>query len=668
MTVLSAPHVTRFPAPASLALALAFALASGMGAACRTTTHTATTAPPARAAEPSPFSQKIVAWRLVLVHLSDSEAGLLPDDALPDVGGIARAQAVVAALANRAGPDALVVGVGDLFIPSPELALELDGRSAVLQGNDKLSLQASALGNHELDLGEQFLADAIAGAAFPYLTATLEVKAGPLSKVLADMSGGTPWTQDIKGKLAPRAKACVTGTVIDGVCRGLTVGLVGATTEELRLISAGASSNLAVPDDLLGVRDTVQRQVNLLRDEGVRVVVLLSHLQGAAREHALVQWGLVGVDVILAGGGENTLASRKHRLVPGDEPDRLCEKWGDPCYPTTLKARDGKPVLLAATGGQLQYVGNLITSYDEDGVLTGYHQTASRPWPVDEETLLELRARTDKQTLAFQQRAKKELVPLLVEVARSEVFLEGKREEVRNRETNLGDLATDALVFAARAADPSAAFALRNSGGIRGSIGSFDPQGAKKGGPIRLLDLKSVLRFDSKIVVVRTSHAELKATLESALRGAGTSKGQFPQVSREVTLRYTTRASEQSHVLKEGRITSLACPGARVRDLIITKEGHAPVVVIKDGAMPTPDASITWATIEYLSNGGDGWFPMRKPAAVVVDATEQSSVRALLLHLEATGAWQAGRAYPDGAGTRIVALDVEVPAPDGCAR
>ena len=636
---------------------LAFTIALVSLSGCTTTTTAAPTAPPSA---PSPFSSKRTAARLVLVHLSDSEAGLLQDDALPEVGGIARAQAVVQALKERGGPDAVVLGVGDLFIPSPELALEIDGRSAVLQGNDKLSLQASALGNHELDLGEQFLADAIAGASFPYLTATLFVKGGPLTKVLADMSPGTPWAHDIKGKLAPRAKLCAAGPVVDGVCGGLTVGLVGATTEELRLISAGASSNLTVPDDIDGVRGAVQQQVDALTKEGVRVVVLLSHLQGAAREQALIEGGLVGVDVVLAGGGENTLAGLKHRLVPGDDPDRLCQAWGEPCYPTLLVAKDQRPVLLAATGGQLHYVGNLVTHYDEDGVLTGTHESTSRPWPVDEHSLLELRAMVDKHTLAFQQRAKEELAPLLLEIAHSDVFLEGKREEVRNKETNFGDLSADALVFAARAAQHSPAFAMRNGGGIRASIGHFDDRGHKTGGPIRLLDLKTALRFDAPVVVVHTSHAELKATLESALRGAGTSKGQFPQVSGEVKLTYTTGAAEQTHVLKEGRIASLSCAGARVRDLVVTGAAGIPLVVVKDGALPTPRAKIAWATLDYLAKGGDGWFPAQQLAHLAVDATEQSSVRAFIDSLEKSGAWQDGRAYAT-TGARIVQTDMQVP-------
>lgn len=665
--------------------ALTVALALALGAACTTKTSSLKTINDQKktAQSTSPFSTAIVAWRLVIVHLSDSEAGLIPPDMRPDIGGVARAQAIIRALANRGGPDSVVVGVGDMFIPSPELSLELDGRSAVLTGNDKLGLMASALGNHELDLGEQFLADAIANNTFPYLSSTLTVRGGPLAAVAYDIEskndGKTPWAKDVKGKLTTRAKVCTAEIdAATGQCKGLTVGLVGATTEELRLISAGASSSLAMPNDISGVRAAVQHEVDAMEHEGIKVIVLLSHLQGAAREKALVEGGLRGVDVVLAGGGENKLASKKHRLLDGDKQDRLCATWGDPCYPTTLTATDGKPVLLAATGGDFEYVGNLITSYDEAGVLTGYHEQHSRPWPVDEESLLELRASIDKDLLAFQQRAKKELMPLLMEVAQTDVFLEGTREEVRNRETNLGDLSSDAIAFAARA--QGAQFAMRNGGGIRGSIGQFDEEGRKTGAPIRVMDLKTVLRFDSKIVVVETTHQQLKDTIESALRGAGTSKGHFPQVSKQVKLEYTTSAPEQTHTLREGRIDALACPGARLRTLIITPEGGTgtapgtghgtgtPIVVVKDGALPTPSAKIAWATLEYLANGGDGWFPAQKVEPKPVDGmSEQTSLRAFIDDEVHNARWSSARRYIDGEGKRIITVTTKVDAPPACA-
>ncbi len=644
-----------------------FALSAA--SACRTPRNAAVPAPRAAAPAPKaaapavPWSRSPAAARLVLVHLSDSEAGLLPDDASAAGGGLARAQAVISALKARGGDDALVLAAGDLYIPSPELSLEIAGKSAVLTGNTMLSLQASALGNHELDLGEEFLGNAIAAMSFPYLTSTLAVTSGPLEKVLADVSHGTPWADDIPGKLVPRAKACV-GKRVGAACDGLVVGLVGATTEELRLISKGASADLASPNDLDGVRADIQKNVDALTQEGVHVVILLSHLQGAFREAQLVKDGLTGVDIIVAGGGENRLAAKGDRLLEKDEPDRLCKVFGEPCYPTALVARDGKPTLLVATSGDLRYVGNLVADFDADGVLTGTDDTASRPWPVDEESLIELRAHLDKKTLAFQQQVRDDLQPLLEEIGSSDVFLEGTREEVRNRETNLGDLSADAIVYAARALSP--ALGLRNGGGIRASVGIVDSiTGERKGGPIRMLDLKTALRFDSKVVVVDTTHAGLKATLESALRGAGTSKGQFPQVSSDVVLEYDVRAPEQTHVLKDGRIEKVACPGARVRTLVV---GGVPVV--REGKLLTPRAKIKVATIDYLAHGGDGWFPGDKNLAVteVEGATEQSSFKDYVAALQQNGTWRGGGGYLDGVGARIKKVDAPVDdVPAGCA-
>jgi hypothetical protein len=49
------------------------------------------------------------------------------------------------------------------------------------------------------------------------------------------------------------------------------------------------------------------------------------------------------------------------------------------------------------------------------------------------------------------------------------VFLNGISGEVRNRETNLGNLTADANLAAARAVDPAVTVSIRNSGGIRDS-------------------------------------------------------------------------------------------------------------------------------------------------------------------------------------------------------
>lgn len=662
----------------SLALALSLVAACAERAAGPTSASTTVRVDPsdapaadnALAAPAAPFSSKPAVSRLSLIHLSDSEAGLLPDPAQPKGGGLARTRAVLDALVARAGGNALVVHGGDSLIPAPELSVDVDGRSALLAGNDRLGLAASGLGNHEFDLGEGFLADAIKAAAFPYVTATLEVKGGPLKALVVDVSGGSPWAHEVKGKLVPRVKACA-GRFEAGACQGLVVGVVGSTTEQLHALSKGASQNLAVPANTEGLRAAVQKQVDALSAEGIRIVVLLSHLQGIGRDLELAK-RLRDVDLVVSAGGENRLASERHRLLPGDNADRACAAIGEPCYPAGRADADGRPLLIVATAGDLRYVGNLAVSFDEDGVLVAVDAEASRPWPVDEVTMVELRARADGDTLAFQERVVAALEPLMKPLADSDVWLEGTREEVRNRQTNLGDLSADAILWAARQGRPDVVATLRNGGGIRAPIGHLDPKSfEKRGGPIRLLDVQTALRFDGPLVIVETTHAALARTLESALRGAGSGKGHFPQVSEGVLLRYTTDAPEQSHQVEGGKVKAVRCPGARVRDLTLTPPGGAPVVVVKDGKLPTPNARVAIATLEYLAGGGDGWFPAEAGLGVarIQGFTEQSALKGFLAAEEQAGRWRRGAGYADEdpARARIVAVDgAGVVMPPGC--
>lgn len=670
--------MTLAPRHLSLAALLLYTAACAERAAGPSPTSTpvssdAPTAGDAATAAPSPaapFSTKPAVSRLSLIHLSDSEAGLLPDPAQPKGGGLARSRAIIDALMARAGGNSLVVHGGDSLIPAPELSVDVDGRSALLAGNDRLGLAASGLGNHEFDLGEGFLADAIKAAAFPYVTATLEVKSGPLKALVVDVAGGSPWAHEVKGKLVARVKACA-GRFEAGACQGMVVGVVGATTELLHALSKGASQNLAVPANTEGLRAAVQQQVDALGAEGIRVVVLLSHLQGVGRDLELAK-RLRGVDLVVSAGGENRLASERHRLLPGDEADRACAAIGEPCYPAGRADADGRPLLIVATAGDLRYVGNLAVSFDEDGVLVAVDTEASRPWPVDEVTMLELRARADGDTLAFQERVVTALEPLMTVVAESDAWLEGTREQVRNRQTNLGDLSADSILWAARQGRPDVAATLRNGGGIRAPIGHLDPKTfEKRGGPIRLLDVQTALRFDGPLVVVDTTHAALVRTLESALRGAGSGKGHFPQVSEGVLLRFTTDAPEQSHLVEGGKVKAVRCPGARVRDLTLTPPGGAAVVVVKDGKLPTPGAKVAIATLEYLAGGGDGWFPGEAGLTVakISGFTEQSALKGFLAAEEQAGRWKRGAGYvdEDPARARIVPVDgAGVVVPPGC--
>ncbi len=622
-------------------------------------------APPRMPPPTSPLSMLPSTQQVSLLHVSDTEAGVL---GAGDIGGIARAQAVITALrANAVHP--IVVHGGDSIIPSPELSLELDGKSVVVQANALLGAAAFGVGNHEFDMGEVFLADVIRASPAPYLSSDLFIIDGALKPLVVDVSGATPWVNDIGGELAARAKVCA-GTYHSGACDGVTVGVVAMTTEQLRSVSKGATAAVKLPVDLAGVIDAVNAQVRALEAEGIHVIVALSHMQGVRYDLKLIERGLVGVDVIVSAGGEHLLSEPKHRLLPGDSTDPACQQEAS-CYPIVKRAADGAAVLIVSTPGDLRYVGALTVDLDADGHVT-HIGTASRPVPLDETTMLELRASVDRKVLTFEQRARDALAPMLVEVGASLPYLEGAREHVRNAQTNLGDASADALLLAsegALSADARPTFALRNAGGIRASIGNIDVKGAKTGGPVRLLDVRTALKFDTKVVVVELSHQQLVDTLEAALIQAGNARGQFPQVSSGVRLVYAPAARELLPRVLDGKVIGIRCPGARVQQLVVPG-ARGDVVVVKDGAVVTPLSVVRIATLDYLTNGGDGWFPgAHLDAHDVVDpvtrqpVTEQSAFLALL----GSGRWQLGAPYQELLPTtRISADGVAAPSLASC--
>jgi hypothetical protein len=106
----------------------------------------------------------------------------------------------------------------------------------------------------------------------------LAVDAGPLQVALAEI----PQRVLIEGR--------------QNLCIAAQIGIVGATTESLPLISSPRNT-IVNP-----VAAAVQSEINLLTSNGVKIIIVSTHLQGLASELALIPL-LTNVDAVIAGGG-----------------------------------------------------------------------------------------------------------------------------------------------------------------------------------------------------------------------------------------------------------------------------------------------------------------------------------------------------------------------------
>lgn len=154
----------------------------------------------------------------------------------------------------------------------------------------------------------------------------------------------------------------------------------------------------------------------------------------------------------------------------------------------------------------------------------------------------------------------------------TEVFLDAARENIRSKETNLGNLIADTFIFAT-----GAQIAITNGGGIRETV---EP------GPITLEDLLSVLPFENEVVTVELTGEEVVAVLEHAVAQYPALWGGFPQVSG---ISFTFDAEKPV--------------GERVVEVLFGDEEPEPIDY---------EAVYLVATNSFLAAGGDGFTMLEK--------------------------------------------------------
>jgi len=623
-------------------------------------------------------------FTLQILHASDLEGG---------VEAIGRA-ANFAAIADKLEDEfenTILLSAGDNFIPGPFFGAASDGATqSVIRGvyahlyadsehthqlraasgridisiMNILGFDASAIGNHDFDGGTAVLAENIGteyradkdpaqlrwlGTQFPYLSSNLDFSADDNLSGLytSDIVMNTEYNTAPAGiddhtfnkKIAP-------ATIIER--NGEKIGVVGATTQLIETISStgGVTVKGGVGNDMDKLAETVQQYVDMLTEQGIDKIIVVSHLQQVALEQALIG-KLSDVDVIIAGGSDVLMAKGSDVLHAGHE------KAMD--YPMVAKTADGEPAILLAQDGQYSYLGRLVVEFDKDGFVdTTRINDLSGAYASTDEVVAQVWGESD----AFAKNTKGELVQRLVTsvkeivtaqdgnvFGKTAVYLEGGRSKVRTEETNFGNLSADANLWVAQQYDPEVMVSIKNGGGIRAAIGEvvetepgmydyLPPQAnefsGKKEGEISQLDIANSLRFNNSLTIVPLTAEGLKTAVEHGVAAwaEGATPGQFCQVGG---MRFSFDPSKDA--------------GSRIQTMVIVNaNGEIVDQVVKGGALiGDADRIIKTVTLNFLAAGGDSY-----PFAELVDAAKHVQLADVLT--------EDGDATFAGAGTEQDAL------------
>lgn len=325
---------------------------------------------------------------------------------------------------------------------------------------------------------------------------------------------------------------------------GVKIGIFGLVLPETKTTSRPG------PDvEFLDPCDTAKKVIADIHARGAKVVVALTHL--SMREDKEVA-RCSDVDVII-GGHEHTLLESA--------------AGGAPIFKMTADARElGKIDLnISTSSGKLESIDWKVI-------------------PVDGET------KEDPDFAPVYRKYAGLLKELSQPVGRTTVALDARSAENRTRETNVGNLVTDAFRKATRAD-----VGFMNGGSIRADT-------MISAGRLTTRDLLAILPFKNKVVKLELTGAQLRAMLEHGVaRSAEDAEpGRFPQVSG---IRFSFDAG---------------CPaGTRVIDVTV------------NGLPLDEKKKYTLATTNFLADGGDGYAMLKDARVLITPDQGQSDFDAL---------------------------------------
>jgi 2',3'-cyclic-nucleotide 2'-phosphodiesterase (5'-nucleotidase family) len=594
-------------------------------------------------------------FTLQLLHFADVDGG-----GTAAMFNVDNFSALVDHFRSKLPDNTLLVSSGDNYIPGPIFQASSDDRMDAVVGNagngrgetqiqNRLGVQVSAVGNHDLDTGPAGFAGIIKpdgaypGAQFPYISSNIDFTADPATAGLV-VAGGQE-AGNIGGKVAPSAVITVNGE---------RVGLVGAVTPTLPSITSVGSLTIGPANfdgtdasDLDALAAVIQAEVDALRSDQINKIILLSHMQVLDVERELAP-RLEGVDIIVGGGSNTILANNGDTLRNGDS--------AADDYPLLFTSPANEPVLLVNTDADYKYLGRLLVDFDDEGVIIteSIDNNASGAWASIDGIVTQLGATpvtgvTDVADVIRVILAELDSTAYGV----TEVFLDGRRSFVRSRETNLGNLSADANLWYASQMTLTAPplVSVKNGGGIRAPIGRIvSPAGSTSAGDLQLLppsgndfgkpdggisqlDIQTAFAFNNGLALVTMTAAELHDLTEEMI------KGNFTHTAGLRLSFNPTAAARSAGDTNRGLLTD----GQRVIDLDVLVDPTAANEaarwdrIVEDGVVVgNPNRSFRLVALDFLANCaapagstyatancGDGW-----PFKGLVNAEHKSLLEA----------------------------------------
>lgn len=374
-----------------------------------------------------------------------------------------------------------------------------------------LGFDAGVLGNHDFDGGVSVLARLGPTLKFPVLASNITFKDAVIDSFY------------------PKTKIIKKGDV--------SVGVFG-------LVTPGLKALISDPDGFDIERDIVKKAGECVRDlraQGVDAVVALNHI-GLDLDKKLAA-SVPGIDVIVGGHSHDAVKE-----------------------PLFIKNPQGSRTLIGQAGLNGSYAGRFDVTVD-DGALVA-EKSSWKLMTVQPGTTAE----KESEALGL---AAREILAATLDIADPAVFfarsIDARKEAMRTRENELGNLAAEALRW-----NGGARIGVINGGALR--IGRIVPPG-----PFTAVDMLDLMPFDDVPVRLLVSGAEIRMQLEaaaSALKGRNDdydptrrmSTGEFLQVAG---LRFDIDLGEPAAVVDNRRLVS---PGSRVKNIAVdSSRGWVPL-------------------------------------------------------------------------------------------